>query len=225
MIGDSLAQGYIARGETVWVDTPLEVGDRWGIYRPAPALERKLASGEKVSIASLKEVGRGEVVSASSQSSAVVLTDAYREIKPNDVLLPAPLPKPEGGMSFSPSPSPDTAEGLVVANMGGMAYVATHDVVVLNQGHLDGLKAGHVLNIIRKGAGYAGGRGHYEYSDPDSPLLLHSAFPSSPDGRLQDILIGEVIVIRPYEYFSLAVVTRSTEPFRVGSQVVSPLKG
>ncbi|MGR5066665.1 LysM peptidoglycan-binding domain-containing protein [Photobacterium sp. DNB22_13_2] len=225
VIGDSLAQGYIARGETVWVDMPLVVGDRWGIYRPAPALERKLASGETRKISSLKEVARGEVVSVINTTSAVVLTDAYREVKPNDVLLPTPLPKEEGVMSFSPSPAPAASEAEVVANMGGMAYVATHEVVVLNRGHLDGLEAGHVLSIIRPGAGYSGDKGTYEYSDPDSPLLSPLFFSSSESSRLQDILIGEVIVFRPYEYFSLAVVTRAIEPFRVGARLASPIKG
>ncbi|MGR5143150.1 LysM peptidoglycan-binding domain-containing protein [Photobacterium sp. DNB23_23_1] len=225
VIGDSLAQGYIARGETVWVDMPLVVGEQWGVYRPAPPLERKLASGDIYRISSLKEVARGEVVSVTNTTSAVVLTDAYREVKPNDVLLPAPLPKHEGAMSFSPSPSLAATEAEVVASIGGMAYIATHEVVVLNQGHLDGLEVGHVLSVIRSGAGYTGDKGNYEYSEPDSPQLLSSPFPSSESGRLQDILIGEVIVIRPYEYFSLAVVTRATEPFRVGSRVVSPLRG
>lgn len=225
VIGDSLAQGYIARGKTVWVDMPLVIGDRWGVYRPSSPLERTLSSGEKTKISSLKEVARGEVVSATNTTSAVVLTDAYREVKPNDVLLPTPLPKHEGAMSFSPSPSPASIEAEVVASIRGMAYIATHEVVVLNQGHLDGLESGHVLSIIRPGAGYTGDKGRYEYSDPDSPLLSSSLFPSSESGRLQDILIGEVIVIRPYEYFSLAVVTRATEPFRVGSRVVSPLRG
>ncbi|TDR70714.1 LysM domain-containing protein [Photobacterium lutimaris] len=225
VIGDSLAQGYIARGGTIWVDTPLVVGDRWGIYRSAPPLERKLASGEMTKISSLKEVARGEVVSVTEMTSAVVLTDAYQEVKPNDVLLPAPLPKHDGAMSFSPSPSPAASEAEVVATMGGMAYIATHEVVVLNQGHLDGLEAGHVLSIIRPGAGYTGDKGNYEYSEPDTQLLSSSLFSPSKSGRLQDILIGEVIVIRPYEYFSLAVVTRAIEPFRVGARVVSPRKG
>ena len=225
VIGDSRAQGYIPRGETIWVDMPLTVGDRWGIYRPDLVLERELASGESRQVSGLKEIARGEVVKATENASAVMLTDARYEVQPNDVMLPAPLPVSMADMSFSPSPSPVSLDTHVVAGLGGMAYIATHEVVVLDQGHLDGVAEGHVFTIIRPGAKYSGNKGGYAYSKPDSPIRVSPFVATSSNESLQEIPIGEVMVIRPYEYFSLAVVTKAIEPFRAGARLVSPLKG
>ncbi|MDG2728359.1 peptidoglycan-binding protein, partial [Vibrio parahaemolyticus] len=35
--------------------------------------------------------------------------------------------------------------------------------------------------------------------------------------------VGELLVIRPYEYFSLALITNSTKPINQDISVVSPL--
>lgn len=224
VIGENRALGYIPRGETIWVDMPLTKGDKWGIFRPKQLLQRELESGETAEVFSLKEVARGEVVAVSGTTSAVLLTGSRREVQPNDVLLPAPLPVSEAAMSFSPSPSPAAAEARVLSGIGGMEYIATHEVVVLDQGHLDGLAAGQVFNLLRPGAGYVGTKGHYDYSKPESPILPPRLRFSQPP-QLQAVPIGEVMVIRPYEYFSLAIVTKATEPFRAGAQLVSPSRG
>ncbi|MDV5171849.1 LysM domain-containing protein [Photobacterium rosenbergii] len=224
VIGDSRAQGYIPRGETIWVDMPLKKGDKWGIFRPKQQLQRELASGETTEVSILKEVARGEVVAVTETTSAVLLTDAKREVMPNDILLPAPLPPSMAAMSFIPSPYPEPTSAKVLAGLGGMAFIATHEVVVLDQGHLDGLAAGHVFQITRPGAKYMGEKGQYEYNKPDSPIMSF-ALSLSQSQQLQDTPVGEVMVIRPYEYFSLAVVTKAKEPFRVGAQLIPPYQG
>ena len=48
---------------------------------------------------------------------------------------------------------------------------------------------------------------------------MSSSLTLSQTHQLKDIPIGEVMVIRPYDYFSLAVVTKATEPFRTGVQL------
>ncbi|MBY5948948.1 LysM peptidoglycan-binding domain-containing protein [Photobacterium rosenbergii] len=224
VIGDSRAQGYIPRGETIWVDKPLIKGDKWGIFRPHQQLQRELESGESSKVSTLKEVARGEVIAVTETTSAVLLTDARKEVKPNDVLLPAPLPPSKAALSFIPSPYLEPINTKVVAGLGGMAYIATHEVVVLDRGHLDGLAAGHVFHILRPGATYMGNKGAYEYGKPESPIMS-SSLTLSQSHQLKDIPIGEVMVIRPYDYFSLAVVTKATEPFRTGVQLVPPRIG
>ena len=221
VIGESRAQGYIPRGETVWVDMPLIKGDKWGIFRPKKQLQRELASGDVTEISTLKEVARGEVVDVAENRSAVLLTDARREVMPNDILLPEPLPPNPAALSFTPSPYLGAIHASVLGGLGRTEFIATREVVVLDRGHLDGLAAGHVFQVISPGAKYAGIRGQYEYRKPSSPILS-SSLSWSQSQQLQDIAIGEVMVIRPYDYFSLAVVTRATEPFRVGARLTSP---
>lgn len=224
VIGDNRALGYIPRGKTVWVDMPLAKGDKWGIFRPKQLLQRALDSGETAEVFSLKEVARGEVVAVTETTSAVLLTGARREVQPNDVLLPAPLPVSEAALSFSPFPSPAAVEAQVLSGMGGMEYIATHETVVLDLGHIDGLAAGQVFSLLRPGAGYVGAKGHYAYSKPESPILP-SRLAIFESQQLLAMPIGEVMVIRPYEYFSLAVVIKATEPFRAGAKLVSPSRG
>ena len=224
VIGDSHGQGYIPRGETVWVDRPLIKGDKWGIFRPKQQLQRELESGEIKHVSTLKEVARGEVIAVSETTSAVLLTDARREVRPNDVLLPAPLPPSTEALSFTPSPSPNAINAKVLTGLGRMEFIATHEVVVLDMGHLDGLAAGHVFHITRPGATYVGNKGQYEYGRTERPNVS-PGLGVSPSRQLNDIMIGEVMVIRPYDYFSLAVVTKATEPFRIGVQLVPPSNG
>ena len=216
VLGDSSHKGYMSPGDTMWVDSALAQGKAWRVYRPNREFSREVAGegGEKsVLVWSLKEIARVEVSGHQGDLSRITIDKLREEIRQNDVLLPASLAGPELNLSFAPSQPPADIEARVLGHLQGQNYIATSEVVVIDRGHLDQLEAGNILQLYRRGAVVEGEKGDYHYQDG---RLRSGRY------RLSDIAIGEVMVIRPYEHFSLAVVTRASEPFRSGVLALPP---
>ncbi|MGF1759726.1 LysM peptidoglycan-binding domain-containing protein [Photobacterium sagamiensis] len=211
VLGTSDERGYMVKGDTVWVDTALDIGEKWWVYRPETDFVRK--GVQQKNIVSLQEIAKLEVTARKGQLSLLSVVSFRQEVHQNDLLLPAPHSGSPPAMTFSPSESTVDIQASVLGHLDGRGYIATSQVVVLDRGHLDGLIAGNVLQLYRPGAKVMGNKGRYHYQTDSKIGQKH---------QLSDIHIGEVMVIRPYDYFSLAVVTRSTEPFRAGVQAQPP---
>ncbi|MCW8331454.1 LysM peptidoglycan-binding domain-containing protein [Photobacterium sp. SDRW27] len=216
VLGESDEKGYMAPRDTVWVDTVLESGEEWWVFRPDIPFSRteKLGDGVKqAEVLALKEIAKVKVAVAEGGTSRMTVQSLRQEIRQNDVLLPAPLPGVEMDLSFAPSEPPVEIQATVLGHLEGQAYIATSEVVVLDRGHLDRVSAGHVFQLYRPGAKILGDKGDYQYQQNSY---------RSEQYQLSDVPIGEVMVIRAYEYFSLAVVTNATEPFRPGVFALPP---
>lgn len=216
VVGSSRARDYMAEEDLIWADTPLETGDVWWVYRPDKRFERELANGDTREVMGLKEIARAKVTQADSEKSALTLTTFLGEVRQNDILLPAPLGREDLNLSFAPSAPPADVSGSVVGHLGGMRYIATHDPVVIDLGHLDGVQAGHVFNLYRAGAGVVGEKGSYDYQGVS---FQQQKF------VLSQVPVGEMVVIRAYEHFALGVVTRATQPFVPGTLALPPHHG
>lgn len=216
VLGDSGTKGYMSPSESVWVDTALDQGEEWWVYRPDVEFSRQQETDEgeqRVQVLALKEIARVKVAEIKGDLSRVAVNKFREEIRQNDVLLPAPLPGAEMDLSFAPSQPPVDIEAKVLGHLEGQNYIATSQVVVIDRGHLDQLSAGNILQLFRTGAVVKGKKGDYHYKDGSL---------RSGHYQLSDVAIGEVMVIRPYEHFSLAVVTRASEPFRSGVLALPP---
>ncbi|MDX1304282.1 LysM peptidoglycan-binding domain-containing protein [Photobacterium sp.] len=212
VLGASEQRGYMSRGDKVWVDSELLLGTEWWVYRVAAEFVRKDRPDGKV--ISLKEVAKLRALEIQENMSLMTVESFRQEISQNDILLPAPLTVSDVDMHFSPSKPPADIQASVLGNLEGHSYIATSQVVVLDRGHLDNLTAGNVLQLFKPGAKVTGNKGDYAYKNE------HGWLPEKQ--QLSSLLIGEVMVIRPYEYFSLAVVTRSLQPFRAGMLALPP---
>ncbi|WP_036820437.1 LysM peptidoglycan-binding domain-containing protein [Photobacterium sanctipauli] len=212
VIGDSRAKGYLAQGDTLWVDTELEPGEEWWIYRPDQSFQRDIGDREVARVVAMKEIAKGKVTDYADGQSALELLVFSQEIRQNDVLLPAPLPSEQLDMSFSPSLPPSSSHARVLGHLSHMNYIATQDVVVVDLGHRDGIAAGNIFQLYRAGAKVSGSKGEYQYRASGHKVSY----------ALRDIAIGEIMVIRPYEHFSLAVVTKAVEPFSPGVIALPP---
>lgn len=211
VLGASDERGYMVKGDTVWVDTALDIGDNWWVYRLGTDFER--TGDEPAKIVSLQQIAKLEVIAQKGNLSLLSVASLRQEIHQNDLLLPAPLLGSPPEMTFSPSQPAVDLRATVLGHLDGRGYMATSQVVVLDRGRLDDLVAGNVLQLYRSGAKVAGSKGSYHYQTDNNVAQQH---------QLSDIHIGEVMVIRPYDSFSLAVVTRSTEPFHAGVQARPP---
>ncbi|ELR63144.1 Putative LysM domain protein [Photobacterium marinum] len=218
VLGNSRNKGYMSPGDSVWVDTTLDQNKNWWVYRPDTQFNRRQSSegknGEiRWQTVVLKEIARVTVTGFEEGLSQVRGDKLREEIRQNDVLLPVPLSGTELDLSFVPSPPPPKVEAKVLGQLEGHHYIASSEVVVIDRGLLDKLVAGNVFQLYRSAAVVKGSKGGYHYKDS---LLRFGHY------QLSDVPIGEVMVIRPYEHFSLAVVTRASEPFRAGVLALPP---
>lgn len=212
VMGESSGKGYMAKGDIVWVDSVLAQGDEWWIYRPDGEFERDLEDGQSSQVRALKEIAKGTVKTTKGEHSALAIATQLYEIRQNDVLLPAPLPSDQLNLSFAPSPPAEGLQATVLGHFSGINYIATNETVVVDRGHLDGVAAGNIFEVYRQGAEVIGTKGDYAYKTVTSQTA----------STLSDIPIGEIMIIRPYDHFSLAVVTKATEPVAPGAQAFPP---
>ena len=94
----------------------------------------------------------------------------------------------------------------------GGDYLAVNQVAVIDKGTNDGLQQGSMFALKEKGYAVKGDKGEYHYDDENNKKSI----------QLPETVVGELIVIRPYESFSLALITRSETPIHKRMIVTSP---
>jgi hypothetical protein len=130
------------------------------------------------------------------------IVSAREEIRAGDRLMPEP-PRPL--MNYLPHAPQATLEGARVAAMHGDAIglAGQNQVVVINKGLADGLANGHVLLIVKSGA---------QVSDRTATGLPERV-------QLPDEHNGLLMVFRPFERLSYALILETLEGVKVGDRV------
>jgi len=179
--------------------------------------------------------------------SALRVTNATREVLPGDRLFPVaqdPFPS-----SFIPRAFDQSTEGQIVAVIDGVTQIGQYNVVVLNLGRRDGIEMGHVLAVSQQGevvvdkvlhtsvpeeaaevaADDPGGGLDYPYSSAaqfpkeDVRGTLQRVFGwSGEEVKLPDRRAGIVMVFRPYERVSYALVMKATRAIHLYDIVSTP---
>ncbi|NIR27968.1 MAG: LysM peptidoglycan-binding domain-containing protein [Gammaproteobacteria bacterium] len=141
------------------------------------------------------------VLEQSGDPAAVRLARTKREVLTGDRLFP--VREDEIERQFVPRAPEEAIDGRIISVLDGVTQIGQHQVVVLNLGHEDGIEAGHVLAVFQAGATvpdpYAG-----------SPVTL-------PDERA-----GVVMVFRPFERVSYALVMKATRAMHLHDRVRRP---
>ncbi len=130
------------------------------------------------------------------------IVSAREEIRAGDRLLPEPA-RPL--MNYLPHAPQVALEGARVAAMHGDAIglAGQNQVVVINKGLADGLASGHVLLIVKSGA---------QVSDRTAAGLPERV-------QLPDEHNGLLMVFRPFDRLSYALVLETLEGVKVGDRV------
>lgn len=126
------------------------------------------------------------------------------EMRVGDRLLPEP---PRQFSSYVPRAPQKPVEGAIVSVYGSaVALVGQNQVVVINKGTADGIESGHVMAILRDG------RQVLDRSQPGERTQI----------KLPNERSGLLMVFRPFERLSYALVLEINDEVNIGDRVVNP---
>jgi LysM domain len=163
----------------------------------------KLIRGESISAIRGAEVKAGEVAATEIVPATLDIIRSKEEIRTGDRLLPEP---PLELLTYTPRAPTNAVEARVVSVYGSaVANVAQNQVVVINRGTKDGMERGHVLAIQTNGE-----------------RVVDKTGTSFQDIKLPDERNGLLMVFRPFERVSYALVLTATQAVRVGDWLINP---
>ena len=148
--------------------------------------------------------GRDEGKATAVPATLDVLS-ARSEMRVGDRLLPEPARQL---VSYTPRAPQSPVEGGMVVSMYGdsVALAGQNQVVVINKGTADGMEAGHVLAIQKSGA----------------TIIDRSQPGEKTEVKLPNERNGLMMVFRPFERLSYALILETNEGVKVGDRVISP---
>jgi hypothetical protein len=171
------------------------------IYRPGSAYASP-ESGEilgyeaqYIAEASLQQPG---------DPATLAITKADREIRIGDRIMPTL--EEDLALNYFPRPPEESIKGSIISVLGGVSQIGRYNVVVIDKGTADGLLAGHELDIYRAGK---------IVRDDYSPIKNDAV-------NLPDEIAGTLMVFRPFERVSYALVMKATQALHVLDKVRTP---
>jgi hypothetical protein len=196
-------------GESVYLhsrsNARFSVGDQFSIVRPGKELFRTTRyGGEHWSIRSLgrpyEDVGRVQVTHVTPEGAVAEVSFNCGPIYPGDIALPyQPRPIPQyvpGQLDRFPLPNGKT-RGTIVAARNNYGSLKNGDIVYLDLGQQNGVKAGQVYRV------------YFSLSS----LRRSSAWRYPPQPRET---VGEVVVLSAQEKSSAAIIVNSTRDIDLG---------
>lgn len=185
-------------GDTLYVRGQVPARGILGIYRPG---EPYIAADGTLLGDELINIGEARYVSSEGDIARIEVLSAYQEVRNNDILLP--LEDRELSDTFMPRAPLNDVAGQIVAVPGGVRFIGRLQIVALDLGSQDGLQPGHVLRVNQQGE---------LVNDPRTQELL----------RLPETEAGLVMVFRPYNHMSYALVMQASRVLEVGDSVRTP---
>jgi hypothetical protein len=140
--------------------------------------------------------------------ATIDIVAAKEEIRAGDRLVPEP---PRTLQSYAPrAPEQPIVNGRIVSVYGdAVEYVTQNQIVVINKGTRDGIESGHVLAILKNGETIVDRAG--------APDNTGKAVMKLPNER-----IGLLMVFRPFEKASYALVLEISDAPQPGDLLVNP---
>lgn len=207
VIGSSDGRKYLTKQDQLYI-TGVQTEKKWGIYREVAQYQRD----DDVMVA-LRLVALGELAMTGGNFSGLSLQEQNQEILANDIALPeVDIEERQLSTTFYPQPAPVGSEAHILGSLEGSQYAGQNQVVVMDQGSSDGLAQGSMFELYQAGAKVSDKKGQFTYPQEGSDA----------DMQLPSLKVGTLMVIRPYERFSLALITNSSAPINQEIIAVSP---
>ena len=204
------------QGAAALVDDPSQKQKAYRIFRNATPLKDPVSGevlGYEAQYVGKALLVRGESTQQSSDRDGAPRTDvipatidivaAKEEMRVGDRLLPEP---PQQLRSYVPHAPQNKVDARIVSIYGSaVVNAAQNQVVVINRGTRDGIESGQVLAILKDGA-----------------RLIDKTDAAQTELKLPDERNGLLMVFRPFEKLSYALVLDITDGVKVGDHLVNP---
>lgn len=207
VIGSSEGRQYLTKQDQLYI-SGVHSEKKWGIYREVAQYQRD----DEVMVA-LRLVAVGELAMTGGNFSGLSLLEQNQEILANDIALPeVDLEERQLSTTFYPQPAPAGSEARILGSLEGSQYAGQNQVVVIDQGRSDGVAQGSMFELYQAAVQVK--------AKQDSSTFLSER--SNTDVQLPSVKVGALMVIRPYERFSLALITNSSAPINAEVHALSP---
>jgi len=208
VLGSSNGKQFLTNEDVLYISGQ-QSQTQWGIYREVETFTR-----EEQRVVALKQVAWGELSSADADMSSLRITQQVQEILVDDIALPVvESDKGELTTTFYPQPSPAESVAHILGTLEGSQYVGQNQVVVIDRGEQDNLTQGSMFELYKHGAAVSAKQSASKVVEKAVKDKL-----TMPNQR-----IGSLMVIRPYQHFSLALVTESLQPIGKDTLVQAPV--
>ncbi|WP_232062228.1 LysM peptidoglycan-binding domain-containing protein [Variovorax sp. PBS-H4] len=136
--------------------------------------------------------------------ATIDIVAAREEMRAGDRLLPEP---PRQLLSYVPrAPAQTITDGRIVSVYGNaVQFAAQNQVVAINKGTIDGIENGHVLAILKNG-----------------DTIIDKTGATKETLKLPNERIGLLMVFRPFERVSYALVLEINDAPRIGDLLINP---
>ncbi len=136
--------------------------------------------------------------------ATVVIDKAVNEIVIGDRLMPKA--EEQFNLNYFPRPPEESIKGSIIYVLDGVNQIGKYNVVVVDKGTRDGLLPGHELDIFKRGR-----IARDSYSAVKNDLV-----------KLPDEIAGTLMVFRPFERVSYALVMKANQAIHVLDKVQTP---
>ena len=194
VLGGNESQRFLTQQQDIYV-SGVHLAQHWEIYRPLDNYQRN----EHV-VTALKKVAIAQRLNSDNALTRLTVVSQSQEVQSDDIAIPLDEePPPFVATVFHPEPAVEQIVASILGTLEGNQYVGKSQMVIIDRGTQDTLSQGTVFDLYARGGVLEGGI------------------------QLPSTVIGRLMVIHPYEYFSLAMVTESSQPVSVHTLLKSPL--
>jgi hypothetical protein len=192
-----------AQGDTIYARDPVqkwaELIQSYGVFR----VGHRYVDPQTKEVLGIEALKIGMLRTADQQGEVATfrVIQTQEDIRPQDRLFTSR----EGRMQsiFYPA-APDTkVEARIIRFFDRLHSVARNDVVVINKGSRDGLRDGHVLEVMQTGQ---------RIKDPVRKGMV----------QLPDVQAGTIVLFRVFEKVSYGLVVQATLPIRMNDLATNP---
>lgn len=197
--GEHLIAG---KGDKIYVRS-IEQANRasFTVYRPGDTYVDPVT--KEVLGFEAKYVAESELVQLGDPATLTV-TDAKQEILIGDRIMEKG--SEEIVLNYFPKPPEESIKGSIIGVLDGVSQIGRYNVVVIDKGTVDGVQTGHELDILQRGR---------IARDPYSPIKNDMV-------QLPDERAGKLMVFRPFERMSYALVMQANQAIHVSDKIQTP---
>ncbi|MGM0521852.1 MAG: LysM peptidoglycan-binding domain-containing protein [Pseudomonadota bacterium] len=189
---------YVRQTDQARDESAMVRGESLGIYRQGEPYVR--ADGDMLGL-ELISVGEAVLVRREGDIAQLEVRRAEQEVRNNDIVLP--LESPFTDDPFMPRAPRSEVNGSILAVPGGVRFIGRLQVVAIDLGTQDGMQPGHVLRVDQQGE---------RVNDPRTQEVL----------QLPAEKAGSLMIFKPYDHVSYALVMEASRVLSVGDRVRTP---